>query len=160
VSPRPNTHSEIETLQAALAGVHAALWGYGVLGPRLSGEEEERGRRAYVRYRELRDHLVALLSERSVEPVAAAAGYTLPFPVSDAASARRLAAHLEAGCAGVFADLVAGATSAKLRGFAASTLRECALRHLAWGGALSAFPGLPRPPARTATTPTPDAPAR
>jgi hypothetical protein len=157
VSPRATTRSEIETLQAALAGVHAALWGYGVLGPRLSGEEGERGRRTYTRYRELRDQLVALLSERSADPVAASPGYVLPFPVTDAASARRLAAHLEAGCAGVFADLVAGATSATLRGFAASTLRECALRHLEWGGSPTAFPGLPRLRPKTTTSPRPPA---
>lgn len=160
MSPRPDTRSEIEALQAALAGVHAALWGYGVLGPRLSGEESKRGRRTYTRYRELRDHFVALLKERSADPVAAAPGYALPFPVTDAASARRLAAHLEAGCAAVFADLVAGATSATLRSFAARTLRECALRHLEWGGKPSAFPGLPKGQPVTTTTPRSTPPAR
>ncbi len=139
---------EIAALQQALAGVHAAQWGYGVLGPKLGGEDEARGRQTYTTYQELRDQLTGLLRARDAAPVAADAAYKLPFQVTGAASARRLALHLEDGCAAVFADLVAGARTEDLRLLAARLVRTCAARRLAWGGTPVAFPGLPEKQAR------------
>ncbi|MGH3489322.1 MAG: ferritin-like domain-containing protein [Actinopolymorphaceae bacterium] len=133
---------EIAALQQALAGIHAAVWGYGVLGPRL-GVEEARGRQTYATYRSLRDQVAALIRDRSSVPVAAEAAYALPFEVSGVATAKRLAVHLEDGCAAVFADLVADADLPAVKAFAARLLHECAERRLAWGGEPVAFPGLP-----------------
>ena len=134
---------EVASLQRALAGVHAAVWGYGVLGPRLDGDDEARGRQTYTAYRALREQITTLLEARSATPVAADPGYALPFQVTDAATARRLAVHLEDGCAAVFADLVAGATGDDIRALAARLLDDCAGRRLVWGAAPVAFPGLP-----------------
>jgi hypothetical protein len=133
---------EIAALQQALAGIHAAVWGYGVLGPRL-GAEEAQGRQAYTTYQKLRDQVTALIRDRSSVPVAAEAAYALPFEISGVATAKRLAVHLEDGCAAVFADLVADADLPAVRAFAARLLRECAERRLGWGAAPVAFPGLP-----------------
>jgi hypothetical protein len=133
---------EIAALQQALAGVHAAVWGYGVLGPHL-GTDETRGTSTYHLYRRLRDKLIARLRERSAPPVAADPGYALPFRVTDATSARRLAVHLENGCAAVFADLVSGAESDEIRRLGSEILRDCADRRLGWGAEPVAFPGLP-----------------
>lgn len=133
---------EVAALQQALAGVHAAVWGYGVLGPRL-GADEAQGRATYAVHRKLRDQVAALIRDRSSVPVAAQAAYALPFEVSDEKAAKRLAVHLEDGCAAVFADLVAAADLPAVKVFAARVLHECAERRLAWGGTPVAFPGLP-----------------
>lgn len=79
---------------------------------------------------------------RKAEPVAALAGYRLPFPVDGPAPARRLARHLEEGCAELYADLVAAARGAGLRTFAATELTACCTRRSAWRGSPVAFPGL------------------
>jgi hypothetical protein len=74
-------------------------------------------------------------------PVAAAAGYALPFPVPDPAAAVRLAAELEDRVAGVYADLVRAAGGGR-RALAAEALREAAVRAVRWRGESVAFPGL------------------
>ncbi|GAB3424522.1 ferritin-like domain-containing protein [Flindersiella endophytica] len=134
---------ELKALQAALAGTHAALWGYGVLGPRLTGAALKGSHKAYDSYRTLRDELEDLVIARKGDPVAARAGYQLPFPVTDGTSARKLARHLEDGCAALFGDLVAAAVTAELRTFAASQLTACARRGMSWSDRQVAFPGLP-----------------
>lgn len=134
---------QIAALQATLAGEHAAVWGYALLGPRLDTEQAAWARRSYESHRALRDKWEAVLLDLDTEPEAARPAYELPFPVDDSAAARRLARHLEDGCAAVYADLVAAATSAEIRVAAADELAECVLRAIDWGADLSAFPGLP-----------------
>ncbi len=80
-----------------------------------------------------------------------AAGYALPFPVTDSAAAVRLAAELEERLAGVYSDLVRAATGSR-RGSAAGALREAAVRAVRWSGESVAFPGLAE---RAATTSSP-----
>lgn len=134
--------AEVAALQEALAGVHAACWGYGVLGPKL-GEDEARGTATYTMYRSLRNQLIGLLQARSADPVAAEPAYRLPFQVTGSQTARRLAAHLEDGCAAAFADLVAGAAGSDIRMLGARLLQQCAQRRISWGADPVAFPGLP-----------------
>jgi hypothetical protein len=134
---------EVAALQTALAGIHAAVWGYGVVGPHLDDDAADLGRETYTTYLELRERLTGLLRARSTVPVAADPAYALPFAVTDAASARRLAIHLEDGCAGVFADLVAAAAAKDVRALAARLVRDCAERRVRWGARPVAFPGLP-----------------
>ncbi|GAA2756776.1 ferritin-like domain-containing protein [Actinopolymorpha rutila] len=147
---------EIAGLQEALAGVHAAIWGYGVLTPQLGLDDRSRGERTIELYRELRERLRAQLRARHATPVAGDAGYRLPFQVTGGTSARRLALYLEDGCAGVFADLVAAATSSSVRTMGADLLVDCARRRLDWGADPKAFPGVAHPPG---ATPTPTDPA-
>lgn len=135
--------TELAALRAALAGEHAAMWGYGVLGPRLSSEQAGWARRSYESHRVSRDRLETLLLDRGVDPDPARPAYELPFPVDGPGSARRLARHLEDGCAAVYADLVAATADPDLRTLAASQLVECARRGLDYGGKPVAFPGLP-----------------
>ncbi|WP_228984693.1 ferritin-like domain-containing protein, partial [Streptomyces sp. DH12] len=93
-------------LQAALAAEHAAVYGYGVVGGRIGEQRRTEARTAYDAHRARRDALVRDVKGAGGTPVAAAAGYALPFPVPDAAAAARLAAELEMRVAGVYADLV------------------------------------------------------
>ncbi|MFF9606058.1 ferritin-like domain-containing protein [Streptomyces sp. NPDC014684] len=131
--------AELTALQAALAAEHAAVYGYGVVGGRVG--DKRRARAAYDAHRARRDTLVREVRELGGEPVAASAGYALPFPVSDPADAVRLAAELEERVAGVYSDLVR-ATSGERRGAAAGALREAAVRAAGWSGESVAFPGL------------------
>ncbi|HEY6739224.1 MAG TPA: ferritin-like domain-containing protein [Actinopolymorphaceae bacterium] len=133
---------QIEALQGALAGVHAALWAYGLLTPRLSDPDKARARTAHGAHRRLRDHLERVIAEAEETPVASAAGYSLPFEVTGRASARRLAAHVERGCAQVFGHLAGATSDPERRVFAARALTACARRAVEWGGEQETFPGL------------------
>ncbi|MFI9719608.1 ferritin-like domain-containing protein [Streptomyces sp. NPDC052396] len=131
----------LKAAQAALAGEHAAVYGYGVAGGHLDGARAGQAKEAYEAHRARRDALERTVRDLDGRPVAAAAGYRLPFPVTDPDSAVRLAAELESRLAGVYADLVGAATGA-LRGEAAAALREAAVRSVRWQGDGVAFPGL------------------
>ncbi|CAL9406612.1 DUF4439 domain-containing protein [Streptomyces sp. enrichment culture] len=132
---------ELRALQAALAAEHAAVYGYGVVGGRVGKEHGPQVRAAYDAHRARRDALVRDVREAGAAPVAAAAGYALPFPVPDAAAALRLAAELENRLAGVYADLVRDSRGGRRRA-AAEALREAAVRSARWSGGSVAFPGL------------------
>ncbi|MDO0925461.1 ferritin-like domain-containing protein [Streptomyces sp. TG1A-8] len=134
-------NGELTALQAALAAEHAAVYGYGVVGGRIGGPRRSEARAAYDAHRARRDALVREVRDLGGRPVAASAAYALPYPVPDAAAATRLAAELEERVAGVYSDLVRATTGAR-RGFAASALREAAVRAVRWSGESVAFPGL------------------
>ncbi|GAA3206354.1 ferritin-like domain-containing protein [Streptomyces virens] len=131
----------LRALQAALAAEHAAVYGYGVVGGRIGEKRRAEARTAYDAHRARRDALVRAVRDAGGEPVVAAAGYALPFPVPDAAAAVRLAAELEGRLAGVYADLVRE-SSGERRRVAAEALREAAVRSVRWSGGSVAFPGL------------------
>ncbi|MFE6751725.1 ferritin-like domain-containing protein [Kitasatospora purpeofusca] len=140
--------------QDALGAEHAAVYGYGVVGARVTDEgQRTAARSALAAHQARRDAWQRLLSGAGATPAPAAAGYQLPFPVTDAASAGRLAAHLENRLTVVYADLVAAVPTAQ-RPPAADALRESALRARQWGAAPTAFPGIADTPAGTGT-PTP-----
>lgn len=154
--------TELTALQAALAAEHAAVYGYGVVGGRIGERRRGEARAAYDAHRARRDALVRAVRDLGGTPVAANAGYALPFPVQDGAAAVRLAARLEERLAGVYSDLVRAATGAR-RADAAAALREAAVRAVRWSGESVAFPGLAeRAGGRTGaagTTPAPSAPS-
>jgi hypothetical protein len=134
--------SEVAALQAALAGEHACVFGYGVVGGVLAGDEEEPAGAAFDTHRRRRDDLARLLRDSGTEPVAALPGYTLPLPVRTAAEARELAGLLEARQAVLLAELVAAAGTSTLRATAARWLADAAVRGASWSGAVTALPGL------------------
>ena len=84
-----------EALAAALAAEHATIFGYGVAGARLAGQHLTAVREAEQVHRARRDTLLTRLIAASVQPPSAEPAYALPFPVTDAAGALRLAVHLE-----------------------------------------------------------------
>ncbi|GAB2329806.1 ferritin-like domain-containing protein [Streptomyces griseoincarnatus] len=132
---------ELRALQAALAAEHAAVYGYGVVGGRIGEQRRTEARTAYDAHRVRRDALVRDVKDAGGTPVAAAAGYALPFPVPDAAAAVRLAAELEMRVAGVYADVVRSSGGERRRS-AAEAMREAAVRSVRWSGESVAFPGL------------------
>ncbi|MGP4014091.1 ferritin-like domain-containing protein [Streptomyces sp. 4N124] len=145
---------ELKALQAALAAEHAAVYGYGVVGGRIDEGRRTEARAAYDAHRARRDALARAVRDLGGTPVAAAAGYALPFAVPDSTAAVRLAAELEDRVAGVYSDLVR-ATDGERRRTAAEALREAAVRAVRWRGESVAFPGLAeRTTATASATPT------
>ncbi|MFJ9611707.1 ferritin-like domain-containing protein [Kitasatospora sp. NPDC101176] len=145
----------VAALQGALGAEHAAVYGYGVVGARLPDDQQRAdARTAYAAHEARRDAWQRLVGSLGATPSAAAAGYQLPFAVTDAAAAGRLAAHLETRLTTVYADLVSAVPGPE-RTAAADALRECALRAHRWGAPDQAFPGIPDTP----PGPSPSAPA-
>ena len=138
----PLTAPALTALQAALAAEEAAVYGYGVIGAQLSGGSRDRAAASMAEHQARERLLQQRISAAAATPGVAAPGYELPFPVDGQASAVRLAALLEDRLAAVYANGVQ-ATAGPLRGALASALQRSALDALAWGGAGSAFPGLP-----------------
>lgn len=137
----PETSRTLTAARAALAAEHAAVYGYGVLGGRITGRRRTEAEAAYDAHRARRDTLVRTVRDLGGAPVAAEAAYALPFAVPDAAAAERLAAVLEDRVAGVYSDLVRAARG-PLRQEAADALREAAVRAVRWRGSGVPFPGL------------------
>lgn len=131
--------AELTALQAALGAEHAAVYGYGVVGGLIGGARMGEARAAYDAHRARRDELARAVRALGGTPVAAAAGYALPFPVSDSDAAVRLAAELEERVAGVYSDLVR-ATLGERRRTGAEGLRRPLYGRFA-GGA-GAYPSL------------------
>jgi hypothetical protein len=138
--------TEIAALQAALAAEHAAVYGYGVVGAMLSGADGSLAHADWLAHQEARDNLEQMLLHLGATPVAASPAYELPFLVSGAASAVRLAAFLEDGVTEAYLGLVA-VTDRTLRSFGALAMQPPANRALAWRGSTVAFPGMPTAPA-------------
>ncbi|MBF9073835.1 ferritin-like domain-containing protein [Streptacidiphilus sp. NEAU-YB345] len=143
-APTRPSAAELSSLQAALGAEDAAVYGYGVIGAQLSGSDRGLASTDFDLHRAHRDALSARITAAGARPQAAAAAYLLPFDVTDAGSARRLATLLETRLAAVYANGVQAATGAP-RSEAATELRAAALRSLSWGGTPTAFPGLPDP---------------
>ncbi|MCO5992309.1 ferritin-like domain-containing protein [Actinoallomurus rhizosphaericola] len=134
----------VAALQAALAAEHVAVFGYGVLGGHVAPAQQQNAKLIWNAHRSRRDRLRGYIQAAGASPVAAAAAYRLPFKVTSASSAARLAATLEDGVIAGYAVL-AGASDANLRRYAAQAMQEAAVRAVRWRGAPppEAFPGLP-----------------
>lgn len=134
--------STLEALQAVLAGEHACVYGYGVLGPHVAETDQPAVRSAYETHRSRRDALAEQIRARRAEPVASLAAYAVPFAVDDDRTARRLAGLIEERLASLYADLVAAAEDVTLRETAAQALLETAVLSARWTGRTTALPGL------------------
>ena len=131
-----------DALQAVLAGEHAAVYAFGVVGGRLQGSPDESdAKAAYSRHLARRDRVTAELLAAGATPVSSAAAYALGGPVTTPSAARALAATVELGLCGPYADLVAVAEKDE-RETAADWCADAAVRSVGWGGDPVAFPGL------------------
>jgi Domain of unknown function (DUF4439) len=134
--------TSVAALQSALAAEHAAVYGYGIVGAMLTGAEQAHARTDWTAHQVARDTLVTMLTRLGATPVAASPAYKLPFAVTKAESAARLAATLENGVTRAYLGLVA-VNNPSLRAFAARAMQTSANRALAWSGTTTAFPGMP-----------------
>jgi hypothetical protein len=135
--------SSTDALQAALAGEHAAVYAYGVVGARLQGRSDERqARSGYDTHRQRRSSITRMLTDAGATPTPAAAAYDLGGTVSTAPAARALAAEVESRAAATYADVVAAAGGSQ-RQAAALWLADAAVRATGWSAQPATFPGMP-----------------
>ena len=138
----------VEALSAALQAEHAAVYGYGVVGAHLDPAGKTSAADAETVHRNRRDALILRITQEKGNPPAAAAAYSLPFPVTDRASALKLAVALEAGAAVAWRQALGGTTGDD-RTMALNALIDCAMRATQWrvtAGITPAtvpFPGTP-----------------
>lgn len=134
--------SEVEALQAALSGEHAAVWAYGVVGARLVPARVADARLALDAHRGQRDALDAVIRAAGAEPVVAEAAYALPSPVRTSSSALALAVLVEERLAALYGDVVSASTTRPTRVLAIAALQDAAVRAARWRGGSVPFPGL------------------
>ena len=134
-----------DALQQTLAGEHAAVYVYGVLGGRVSASDQAalatRLSSAYTVHRGRRDQLVAMVLAAGGEPVAAEVSYQLPNPSRTAPQLTAAALVVERRCAEVYAAMV-GSTARANRQLAIDALADAAVRQLTFGGTPEPFPGV------------------
>jgi hypothetical protein len=141
--------AENAALGLALGAEHAAVWGYGVVGAALEPASRGAASAAEAAHRDVRDRVIALLAERSVEPTPAEGGYALPFPVLSPVDAAALAVVLEDGVAAAWVRVLDQAAEAGTRELALEALSGAEVRAVGWRTAAgqtpvtSALPGLP-----------------
>jgi len=99
--------AEIAALQNALAAEHAVIYGYGVAGAMLTGASQADAVADWTAHLTARDNLESRLTGLGATPVAASPAYQLPFAVTNAATAARLAAVLEDGLTRAYLGVVA-----------------------------------------------------
>lgn len=69
---------DVERLGKALAGEHAAVFAYGLIGARTTGALRARATRAFDAHRARRDQLRGFISGRGGKPAEPEASYSLP----------------------------------------------------------------------------------
>lgn len=134
--------------QGALAAEEEAVFGYGLLGPKLAGPSREFAAACLTAHEALRDATRQALVAAGNPPVPAAADYPELYPVPGPGAARELAARLEDGCANAWRYLYLAAASdssasaRKLRAPAQLGLTASAVRATQWRRTTRPFPGL------------------
>ncbi|RJK96499.1 ferritin-like domain-containing protein [Vallicoccus soli] len=142
-TPRPGEDAATAALRAAVAGEHAAVYAYGVVGARAGAAAADLASTGYAAHSARRDRLAAELAERGAPPELPRPAYALPSPVTGPAAAARLAALVEDRLCTAYGDLVAAAEG-RLRRIGADALQDCAVRAALWrGGPVRPFPGDP-----------------
>ncbi|MFI5907289.1 ferritin-like domain-containing protein [Dactylosporangium sp. NPDC051541] len=131
-----------ERLVAALQAEHAAIYGYGVLGPKLDSATIALAHAADNAHRTRRDALLVRLTSDGVTPPPTAPSYQLPFAVTDRAGALKLAVQLE-DRTGAQWRLALPATDGDLRKIVLEALIDCTTRAVAFRKAGSMTPLVP-----------------
>jgi hypothetical protein len=133
---------------AALAAEHAAVFGYGVVGAKGDKAVRDAARVAEAAHRTRRDALIVRFANDGATAPPAEPAYALPFPVTDRASALRLAVHLEDRTALAWRNVLPN-TDGDERKVALDAYMDCAVRAVRWRRqagmqpATIPFPGAP-----------------
>jgi hypothetical protein len=140
--------------QAALAAEQQAAFGYALLGPRLTGTNQDLAVQCSDDHESRRDATAVAIAGAGLRPVAPKADYPALYPVADAAAARALAVRLEDDCAVAWRYLYLSAASTPgpratgLRQTAQEALTASAIRATRWrvlttpAKATTPFPGI------------------
>lgn len=135
----------VRALQAALAGEHAAIYLYGVLGGQVSRSAQpelaDRVAASYSAHIARRDELNTLVTNHHRDPVASAAAYRIPDDVDTPQGARSLARTIEERCLQLYGQAIENTVGADRR-WAITALRDAAVDVLGYGGRPANFPGM------------------
>lgn len=149
LDPAALTAGDITALTTGLAAEDAAIYAYGTMTAFARADRRPQIAEHAAAHRARRESLVRLLSAADAPVPPAAAGYTLPFPVTDPASAARLAVAAEEDCAVAWRSALERADSDGVRGIAVDALSAAAVLAARWRVALDVapptvpFPGTP-----------------
>jgi hypothetical protein len=116
-----------DRLAAALVAEHAAIFGYGLVGARLDTATVPLAQQAEAAHRSRRDAVVMRLTGRNAKAPVAEPAYALPSPVTDQASALRLAITIEERTAASWRAALLD-TDGDDRRIAVDALVDCAIR--------------------------------
>ena len=144
----------VDAWQAVLEREYAALYGYGIVGARLSvdnqgdeqgGDEEGSVRAAMKAHAMVRDRSIAAIQSLGGTPVPAAPAYTTENS-SDDRTPRQLATAIEVECAYTYllligADPVTASEQTRTKQVATKWLADAAKRQWEWSGEIPAWPG-------------------
>ncbi|WP_072687606.1 ferritin-like domain-containing protein [Rhodococcus marinonascens] len=143
------TAGEGPSLADALTAEHAAVFAYGVVAAFSNPTRATQVAADAGGHRACRDSLTDMLTAADMAAPAAAAGYTLPFPVVDPITAAQLAAQAEADTAVAWRAVVEHGETGDTRSLGVKALTDAAIREADWHVALGTdpvtdpFPGQP-----------------
>lgn len=123
---------ETAALAECLTIAHGAVFGYGVVAAYADGSRREAIAAAAAAHRAYREALRQALIDAGRTPPIAAAGYTLPFPVSDPVSAIQLALRIEEDTTIGWRALLERAETGHIKSVGADALTETAIRAARW----------------------------
>jgi Domain of unknown function (DUF4439) len=151
--------STLDSLQQTLAGEHAAVYVYGVLGGRAAVHGAQPLRRdltaCYQVHVTRRDDLRLQVTAAGAVPVAAEPAYRLPPSLTTLSQIAAEAWRTEHACVGLYAALVAAAIPGVTRTWAVSALAASAVTELDFGGSPQALPGVTVAPTAQPSTVAP-----
>jgi hypothetical protein len=137
----------VEAQQATLAGEHAAVYLYEVLGAQASQSRQPvlyaRLLDAFRVHRKRRDQLTVAIAAAGADPVPSEVSYDLPGPTgsgTDAAELNDAALRVERRIARTYGQLVESTAGAERR-WALVALDDSAVRQLEFRGTPEMFPG-------------------
>ena len=134
----------VEAQQATLAGEHAAVYLFGVLGAQASQSRQPalyaRLLDAFRVHRKRRDQLTVVIAASGADPVAAEVSYDLPASMETAAELNDAALQVERRIARTYGQLVESTAGAERR-WALVALDDSAVRQLEFRGTPEMFPG-------------------
>ncbi|MBV9163911.1 MAG: ferritin-like domain-containing protein [Pseudonocardiales bacterium] len=140
----------VDALQRALAAEHAAIWVYGLVAAFVSNALDSQLDEAATAHQARRDATERVLIDAGAPPVPPEPGYLTPEPVTDAASALRLAITAETDAAAAWRSVIERSPADPgLRGAALEALTGTAVRATRWRATAGAtpltvpFPGAP-----------------
>jgi Domain of unknown function (DUF4439) len=161
VSTGPASGELLSALQQVLGTEHAAVYGYGLVGARLTRTEESTATAAFVAHEARRDVVRRMILDRGGTPVAALPAYRPRIPVVDRQSALRLAAELEEDTMAAYIAVIGATDDPAVRRSTAGWLADAAVRDELWRARIGPLaltqapplPGLQPPPAPSPTNP-------
>jgi Domain of unknown function (DUF4439) len=141
----------VAAVQGALAAEHAAIWVYGVVEAFVPGALNRQLEEAATAHQARRDATERVLTDAGVPPASPEPGYLTPEPVTDAASALRLAITAESDAAAAWRSVIERSpVHLGLRAAALDALTVAALWATRWRATAGTSP---------VTVPFPGAPA-